>query len=181
MIRVFITLTCLFQLAVTVSGQQPPPAYEHLQPMEPFIGSWAGAFDPPGEMPAGTLKVTFRWIGDKSYVHQEVRFRSEQFPAGKWMNPENIIIGYDTDEQSARSWHFMYANQGRMTATIAPDRLVLHQQRGVKGSDETESQTKTMELVERDTLRIVETSRSGDDLEKASERTVILKRVESED
>lgn len=176
--RLLIVLCLCTLTAISTRGQERPPAYEHLKELESFIGTWSGDFDPPGDIPAGTLSMTFRWTGNRSYVCADVLFGADSFPKGKQMNPEFIVIGYDADEQTTKSWHFLFAKQGKMTAQISPDQIILHQQRGEEGTEKFESQTKTFKLIGSGEMSITTVSVSGSNDSDSKRDEVVLLRDE---
>ena len=164
----------LFLLIASQSAfaQNEPPGYKHLQPIESFIGIWKARFDPPGDVPIGDLEIEFKWMGNKSYIQMNVRFQPDEVEGE--MNPEFMVVGYDTEASTTKAWHFKYLDQGRTDAAISRDRLVVHQQEGKPGDADYRMQEKTYEAMD-DNLIIRSISRSGDS-EPVKEPTLRLSR-----
>lgn len=173
----FVAIWAALFLVSTASAQNEPPSYQHLRDLESFIGTWTTEFDPPGNAPNGTLEVTYRWMGNKSYIQSEVYFRVAGSPADKKLNPEFTVIGYDTDESATTAWMFKYLDQGKLDVVISPRRYVVHQQEGEEGTPGYREQTSRHEIND-DGILVVFTKSASGDSESKEEPPLLLSRVD---
>lgn len=70
------------------------------------------------------------------------------------MNPETVIVGYSEKEATTKAWTFAYTNQGRSSAVVTPDKLVVRQQEGEKNQAGYRMQEKTYQLIDDNTMLI---------------------------
>jgi hypothetical protein len=172
MIAICLALT----LTTFANAENEPPGYQHIKDLDGFIGEWTARFDPPGKMPEGELTVEFRHIGNKSYIQQDVRFKPDHSPDGKQLNPEFSVIGYCNEASTTKIWSFKYENQGRASAEISAGKLIIQQQEGTPGEAGYRMQSKTVELVDDDTMRVT-TIQEQIDEEPTKEEPLTLTRA----
>ena len=126
-------------------------------------------------MPKGDLRIEFEWMGNKSYLASKVLFRHSSFPAGKHMNPETLIVGYNKKEAETKAWFFKFTDQGQASAGITPGKLVVRQQEGKRGQEGYRMQQKTYELIDNNTMSITTISETNSN-EPTADPPLTLKR-----
>lgn len=155
--RAFITMACVLLLTMTnintshaEDKNNPPPAYEHLKQLEPFAGKWQGKFDPPGDVPMGTLTITSRWVGNKSYLLTEVLFTPDGTKAV--LNQKTTLIGYNWKTKSMHTWEFGWVMQSSIPVEATDNKLIIEGGEIFSRSADRTPKTTTIELTDANTM-----------------------------
>lgn len=157
-------------------GTNPPPAYQHLKQLEPFVGKWQGKFDPPGGAPLGTVTVTSRWVGNKSYLLTEVLYTPDGTKAV--LNQQTALIGFNWKTKSMHTWEFGWVKQTSIPVVATDNKLTFEGGEVFSKSETPTSKVTTIELTDANTM--VTTSHLLKDGERELHEHLVLKRVATE-
>lgn len=177
------TIVCALSLTmITMSaglaedGNNPPPAYQHLKHLEPYVGKWQGKFDPPGAAPLGTVTFTCRWGGNKSYLLTEVFYTPEGTQVV--LNQKTAIIGFNWKTKSLHTWEFGWVKQSSIPVVAADNKLTFEGGEVFSRSGTDTSKVTTIELTDANTM--VTKSHQLIDGERVPHEDLTLKRVTAE-
>lgn len=175
------TVVSLFTLTTAVSQaqQRHVPQYEHLKGLEPFIGQWEGKFDPPGDVPIGTVHLSGTWLGSKSYVYFKVTFVPDNTDIV--INATNVFVGFSGATQATHAWHLGIMSQANTDATITKDKLVMEGGQGLTIQGKPQSRTTTYQLRPADEMVVTNTNIRLDGKDLPDEDVLVLKRVKASD
>jgi hypothetical protein len=152
-----VTMACVFLLTMIITNtshaedeNNPPPAYQHLKQLEPFVGKWQGKFDPPGNAPMGTVTVTNRWVGNKSYLLTEVLYTPDGTDVV--LNQQTALIGYNWKTKSMHTWEFGWLMQSSAPVLATDMKLTIEGgEISARGADRA-LKTTTIELADPNTM-----------------------------
>lgn len=162
-------------LSATSQAQDGPPQFEHIKGLKPFIGEWEGKYDPPGDVPMGTVRVRCKWMGSKGYCHFEGLFTPDGTDIE--LNPVNIFIGYSGKTKAVHSWHLLLGSNANAPVKITKNkvRFEVRDRHSTDGTPETRTVTYELrspnELVGRNT----DITRGGE--AKPDDEPLVLKRL----
>jgi len=174
------TLIIAFCLFVTLSSdaysQDAPPQFEHIKGLEPFIGVWEGKFDPPGSAPIGTVRVTCKWMSNKSYFQMEgvyVPDGAEEIQ----LNVANVFIGYSGKTKAVHSWHLDLGTQAEAPAKITENKVTMEvaERYGLDGNRSTRTTVYELRTPKELVARHTKITKDGES--KPDEEPLVLKRV----
>ena len=157
-------------------AQEKPPQYEHLKPIEGFVGTWEGAFDPPGNVPPGIVRVNCKWMGNRTYLYVEGLFT----PNGTDIvfNPVNIFVGFNGKTQATHAWQMKMSSQASTPATITDNKLVMKNGEDIDFAGKPLARTVIYELRSPDELVITSTDITKDGKALPDEPVIVMKRIE---
>jgi len=179
--KAFTTVACVLLLTITTANtshakdeNNAPPAYQHLKQLEPFVGKWQGKFDPPGNVPMGTLTITNRWVGNKSYLLSEVLFTPDGTQVV--LNQQTTLFGYNWKTKSMHTWEFGWVMQSSIPVVATDNKLTIEGGETFSKSADRPPKTTTIELTDGNTM--VFTSHLIQNGEREQHEHATLKRVE---
>ena len=172
--RIILFLSAILFTA-NLRAQDAPPQFEHIQDLEPFIGEWEGKYDPPGDVPLGTVRVRCQWMGSKGYCHFEGLFTPDG--TGIELNPVNIFIGYSGKTKKVHSWHLELGSHANAPVKITKNKVQFDVRDRYSTDGVRETRVVTYELRSPDELvgRNTHIIRGGE--AKPDHEPLVLKRV----
>lgn len=172
------TTLILLLLSVCNIGfsQDAPPQHEHIKSLTPFIGVWEGKYDPPGEPPIGTVRITCEWMGNKSYLHMKGVYIPDAAPEVK-LNVSNVFIGYNGKTKAIHAWHLDLGSQSEAAVKIMESKVVMQTVDRYGTDGRRSKRTSTFGLKSKDEMIISHTNITSNGEPKPDEPPLMVKRV----